>query len=300
MTDILGKRYDLAGKVAAITGGADGIGRASALLLAGLGAQVAILDRDGDKAAALAKTLEAAGATAIALPVDVGNEARLEAAFAELGQRFGRLDVLVNNAGMAVRASADSISLDDWNRVVAVNLTGMFLAARLAARLMAPSGGAIVNTASIAGTQAGAGPIAYSVAKAGVIHLTKVAAAELARDRIRVNAICPGLILTEIFTPPDMVPPAMAQMIKAGMRQTAPDAQPLERAGEPLDIANAALFFSSDESAFVTGVSMLVDGGMHVGPRQAWDPQMRAERQQQMEARRAAFEASQAGDAQVG
>ncbi|HYD45979.1 MAG TPA: SDR family oxidoreductase, partial [Phenylobacterium sp.] len=117
---------------------------------------------------------------------------------------------------------------------------------------------------------------------------------------IRVNAICPGLILTEIFTPADLMPPAMAQMIKAGMRQTAPDAQPLERAGEPLDIANAALFFASEESAFVTGVSMLVDGGMHVGPRQAWDPQMRAERQQQMEARRAAFEAAQAGDAEVG
>ncbi|MCC7266107.1 MAG: SDR family oxidoreductase, partial [Caulobacteraceae bacterium] len=166
--------------------------------------------------------------------------------------------------------------------------------------MKARNGGAIVNTASIAGTQAGAGPIAYSVAKAGVIHLTKVAAAELARDRIRVNAICPGLILTEIFTPSDLVPPAMAQMIKAGMRQTAPDAQPLERAGEPLDIANAALFFASEESAFVTGVSMLVDGGMHVGPRQAWDPQMRAERQKMMDDRRAAFEAAQADDAQVG
>jgi Zn-dependent alcohol dehydrogenase len=138
------------------------------------------------------------------------------------------------------------------------------------------------------------------VAKAGVIHLTRVAAAEVARDGVRVNAICPGLILTNIFTPAETVPTGLATMIKQGMAQTAPDAQPIAKPGLPADIANAALFFASDESAFVTGVHMLVDGGMFVGPRNSWDPEMRAERMKMMEARRAAFEAAEAEDGQAG
>lgn len=289
----------LAGKVAVITGGASGIGRGTVQRFVAEGAKVLIADIRDAEGQALADEL---GANAAYHRCDVLREADIEATMAKAVEVFGGLDILFNNAGAGgSRETLAEMTGEAWDFTQDLLLRSVALGIRYAIpHMKARNGGAIVNTASIAGTQAGAGPIAYSVAKAGVIHLTKVAAAELARDRIRVNAICPGLILTEIFTPPDMVPPAMAQMIKAGMRQTAPDAQPLERAGEPLDIANAALFFASDESAFVTGVSMLVDGGMHVGPRQAWDPQMRAERQQQMEARRAAFEASQAGDAQVG
>ena len=289
----------LAGKVAVITGGASGIGRGTVQRFVAEGAKVLIADIRDAEGQALADEL---GANAAYHRCDVLREADIEATMAKTVEVFGGLDILFNNAGAGgSRETLAEMTGEAWDFTQNLLLRSVALGIHYAIpHMKARNGGAIVNTASIAGTQAGAGPIAYSVAKAGVIHLTKVAAAELARDRIRVNAICPGLILTEIFTPPDMVPPAMAQMIKAGMRQTAPDAQPLERAGEPLDIANAALFFSSDESAFVTGVSMLVDGGMHVGPRQAWDPQMRAERQQQMEARRAAFEASQAGDAQVG
>jgi NAD(P)-dependent dehydrogenase (short-subunit alcohol dehydrogenase family) len=128
--------------------------------------------------------------------------------------------------------------------------------------------------------------------KAAVIHLTRLAAAELGRDRIRVNAICPGLILTNIFTPG--VPEGFADMIKAEMRQSAPEAQPIPKAGEPADIAAAALFFASDESEFVTGVHMLVDGGMFTGPRQAWDPELRGARAREREERLTAWKAEHA------
>ena len=289
----------LAGKVAVITGGASGIGRGTVERFIAEGAKVLIADIKDAEGQALAAQL---GEAAAYQRCDVMLETDIEAVMAKAVETFGGLDILFNNAGAGgARETLTEMTGEAWDFTQNLLLRSVALGIRYAIpHMKARNGGAIVNTASIAGTQAGAGPIAYSVAKAGVIHLTKVAAAELARDRIRVNAICPGLILTEIFTPSDMMPPAMAQMIKAGMRQTAPDAQPLEHAGSPLDIANAALFFASEDSAFVTGVSMLVDGGMHVGPRHAWDPQMRAERQQQMEARRAAFEAAQAGDAQVG
>lgn len=253
MNDILGKRYALAGKFAAITGGADGIGRASARLLADLGASVAILDRDAEKAAALAAELSATGATAIALAVDVGDEARLEAAFAELGQRFGRLDVLVNNAGMAVRASADSIALADWNRVVAVNLTGMFLAARLAARLMAPTGGAIVNTASIMGLSGGIYPnVAYQTTKGGVVNMTRALALEWVADNIRVNAVAPTFVNTGFIAPIT----GDAEKLGAVLAAT-----PMHRLAEPEEIADAIVFLASSAASMITGVTLPVDGG---------------------------------------
>lgn len=284
----------LAGKVAVITGGASGIGRGTVQRFVAEGARVLIADIKDAEGRALAGEL---GGEAVYHRCDVLEEADIEAAMAKAVETFGGLDILFNNAGAGgARETLAEMTGEAWDFSQNLLLRSVALGIRYAIpHMKARGGGAIVNTASIAGTQAGAGPIAYSVAKAGVIHLTRVAAAELARDRIRVNAICPGLILTEIFTPSDMVPAGLAQVIKAGMRQTAPDAQPLEHTGEPLDIANAALFFASEESAFVTGVSMLVDGGMHVGPRHAWDPQMRAERQKMMDERRAAFEAAQVG-----
>lgn len=253
MTDILGARYNLAGKIAAITGGADGIGRATAQLLAGLGAKVAILDRDGDKATALAKTLAANGATAVALPVDVGDEAQLEAAFAELGQCFGHLDILVNNAGMAVRASADAISLADWNRVVAVNLTGMFLSARLAARLMAPAGGAIVNTASIMGLSGGLYPnVAYQTTKGGVVNMTRALALEWVAQNIRVNAVAPTFVNTGFIAPIT----GDAEKLGAVLAAT-----PMHRLAEPEEIADAIIFLASSAASMITGVTLPVDGG---------------------------------------
>ncbi|CAN5778232.1 glucose 1-dehydrogenase [soil metagenome] len=289
----------LKNKIAVITGGCSGIGLGTVELFVAQGAKVMVGDIDDAAGAALTARFE--GQVAYR-HCDVMQESQIEALMAACAETFGGLDILFNNAGAGGSpARLEDMTGEAWDLSQNLLLRSVALGMRYALpHMKARGGGAIVNTASIAGTQAGAGPIAYSVAKAGVIHLTKVAAAEVARDGIRVNAICPGLILTNIFTPSSVIPAGMATMIKQGMAQTAPDAQPIAKPGLPEDIANAALFFASDESAFVTGVSMLVDGGMHVGPRNAWDPAMRAERMAQMEARRTAFEAAEAEDAQQG
>ena len=125
-----------------------------------------------------------------------------------------------------------------------------------------------------------------------MIHLTRTAAAQVGRDNIRINCICPGLILTNIFTPSDSVPAGLADQIKQTMAQTAFNQQPVPKPGLPEDIANAVLFFASEQSAFVTGAHLMVDGGMFVGPRQSWDREMQAERARMAEARRARFEAN--------
>ena len=289
----------LKNKIAVITGGCSGIGLATVERFVEEGAKVMVGDIDAAAGAALEARFD--GAVRYR-HCNVMEEREIEALMGACAETFGGLDILFNNAGAGGSPNRlEDMTGEAWDFSQNLLLRSVALGMRYALpHMKARGGGAIVNTASIAGTQAGAGPIAYSVAKAGVIHLTKVAAAELARDGVRVNAICPGLILTNIFTPAAMVPAGMATTIKQGMAQTAPDAQPIAKPGLPEDIANAALFFASDESAFVTGVSMLVDGGMHVGPRNAWDPVMRAERVAQMEARRAAFEAAEAEDAQQG
>lgn len=286
-------------KIAVITGGCSGIGLGTVERFVAEGARVMVGDIDDAAGAALAARFD--GQVAYR-HCDVTQERQIKALMAACVEAFGGLDILFNNAGAGGSpARLEDMTGEAWDLSQTLLLRSVALGMRYALpHMKARGGGAIVNTASIAGTQAGAGPIAYSVAKAGVIHLTKVAAAELARDGVRVNAICPGLILTNIFTPSSVMPAGLAAMVKQGMAQTAPDAQPIAKPGLPEDIANAALFFASDESAFVTGVSMLVDGGMHVGPRTAWDPALRAERTAQMEARRAAFEAGQAEAARPG
>lgn len=285
----------LAGKVAVITGGASGIGRASVERFVAEGARVLVGDIDEAGGAELERTL---GGQAAFQRCDVTSEADIRALIDEAPRRFGQLDILFNNAGAGgSRETLAEMSGEAWDYSMALLLRSVALGMRYAIPHMKARGrGAIVNTASIAGMQAGAGPIAYSVAKAGVIHLTRLAAAELGRDNIRVNAICPGLILTNIFTPSELVPPGLAEVIKRDMRQSAPNAQPLPKAGAPEDIASAAVFFASDEAAFVTGVHMLVDGGMFTGPPQAWNPEQRAERLRVAEERRAAWEAAQTDD----
>lgn len=289
----------LKGKVAVITGGCSGIGLGTVERFVAEGARVLVGDIDDAAGKALAARHDGA---VVYRHCDVMDEGQIQALMDAAVETFGALDILFNNAGAGGSPQRlEEMTGEAWDRSQDLLLRSVALGMRYAIpHMKARGGGAMVNTASIAGTGAGYGPIAYSVAKAGVIHLTKVAAAELARDGIRVNAICPGLILTNIFTPSDTVPDGMAQMIKQSMAQTASDAQPIAKQGLPADIANAAVFFASDESAFVTGTHLMVDGGMHVGPRNAWDPEMRAERLRQMETRRAAFEAAQAQDAAAG
>lgn len=266
------KRFD--GKVALVTGGASGIGRATALLMARQGARVVIGDRDVAGAEAVAGG--APGIAAAAL--DVTDDAQFAGVVDDLLVQHGRLDILFNNAGAGgTPLPIAEMDMGAWDATVALLLRSVALGTRLAVPAMIRGGGgAIVNTASVAALQAGAAPIAYSVAKAGVLQLTKVSAAELARHGIRVNAVCPGLILTGIFTAGyrDAAPELASDVVRY-MERTADQAQPLRRAGKPNDVADVVAFLASDEARFVTGGHVLVEGGMLVGPRHSWDPEQR-------------------------
>jgi NAD(P)-dependent dehydrogenase (short-subunit alcohol dehydrogenase family) len=243
-------RFSVPGNVAVVTGGGSGIGRAACDVLAAAGAKVAVLDVNRDSAGQVA---EAIGGTAYA--VDVTDESALEATFAEIADSHGRLDILVNNAGIAVRGPATTLSLDDWNRVVAVNLTGMFLAARLAARHMERfgNGGAVVNTASIMGLSGGLYPnVAYQTTKGGVVNMTRALALEWAALRIRVNAVAPTYVRTALTAGLLQNPDVMATITAA---------TPLGRLAEPDEIAAAILFLASPAAAMITGSILPVDGG---------------------------------------
>jgi NAD(P)-dependent dehydrogenase (short-subunit alcohol dehydrogenase family) len=167
----------------------------------------------------------------------------------------------------------EDMTAAEWDRTFALLVRGPMLGMKHAVPVMkARGGGSIINTASIAGLQAGWGPLAYSTAKCAVIHLSKVASAELAPQRIRVNAICPGLIATSIFGASLGLPIAVADQMAARVAEVAPAMQPIPKAGVPDDIAQMALFLGSDASSFVTGGHFVVDGGITIGSRHAWDP----------------------------
>lgn len=281
----------LEGRVAVITGSSSGMGLATTELFVAEGAKVLACDIND----AVGLELEARFPGQVKHQhCDVMREADIEAAMQAAVDAFGGLDIVFNNAGAGGSPQTiQDMTGDAWDFSMNLLLRSVALGIRYAIpHMVARGGGSIINTASIAGTQAGAGPIAYSVAKAGVIHLTRTAAAQVGRDNIRINCICPGLILTNIFTPSDSVPPGLADQIKATMAQTAFNQQPVPKPGLPEDIANAVLFFASEQSAFVTGAHLMVDGGMFVGPRQSWDREMQAERARMAEARRARFEAN--------
>ena len=281
-------------KVAVVTGASSGIGMATVELFVAEGARVVAADINDAAGAALEARYQG---FVHFQHCDVTQEAEIAATMAAAADRFEGLDLVFNNAGAGGSpATIEEMSGEAWDHAMALLLRSVALGIRYATPLLRKrGGGAIVNTASIAGLEAGYGPVAYSVAKAGVIHLTTLAAAQLARHDIRVNAICPGFIQTGIFTASDQIPAGLKAQIQAEMRAAAPAVQPISRAGEPEDIAEACLYLASDASRFVTGTKVVVDGGMTVGPRQAWDPAVQAERARMMEARRAAFEAAQKG-----
>lgn len=258
------------GKVAVVTGGASGIGRATALRFAAEGAIVVIGDVDAEGGEQLAQTSN--GRIAFQ-PTDVTREADIIALLAE-AQRLGGPDILFNNAGAGgLRAKIDEIDAAGWDRTMDLLLRSVALGIRHAAPMMAAKGsGAIINTASVAALAAGAAPTAYSVAKAGVLHLTRLAAADLAKDRIRVNAVLPGFIATNIFASAVGLEGAVRDQANAMIRGISQQAQPIQRSGTPEDIAGAVAFLASDDASFITGTHILVDGGMSVGPRHSWDP----------------------------
>lgn len=250
MTDSTPSPFRLDGKVAAITGGARGIGRRTAELFLSVGAKVVVMDRDAGEANAAAKTI---GAEAIT--VDVSEEAAVEAAFGEIARRHGRLDVLVNNAGMAIRKPTIELPLDDWQKVVDVNMTGVFLCARAAGRLMTAQGaGAIVNLSSIMGLSGGGlyPNISYQTTKGAVVNLTRALAVEWARRGVRVNAVAPTWVDTDFIAQLKGNPELMEEVRRV---------TPLGRLASTEEVANAILFLASPAAAMVTGHILAVDGG---------------------------------------
>ncbi len=257
------------GKRAVVTGAASGIGRATAQRLADEGAEVWIGDIDEDGGHTLA---DASGGRIRFQRCDVSKVDDIRELI-EAADAAGGIDCLANNAGAGgSRERIDAIEADDWDRTHALLLRSVAMGIRYAAPLMAKrGGGSIVNTASISAFQSGAAPIAYSVAKAGVVHLSSVAAAELSQHNIRVNSVAPGFIATGIFTASLGMGGTARAQADAAIAGMAAKAQPIQRTGQPEDIAAAIAYLLSDEAGFVTGTNLLVDGGMLIGPRHSWD-----------------------------
>ncbi|MBA3810120.1 MAG: SDR family oxidoreductase [Caulobacteraceae bacterium] len=260
----------LEGKVALITGGCSGIGLGTVELFVAEGARVVAADVQDEKGAILEKRFPE---HARYIHCDVTAEAEIAAACALARDAFGGLDILFNNAGHAgAPGGVEAMTAEGWDAVFALLVRGAALGMKHALPLMlARGGGSIINTASIAGLQAGWGPLAYSTAKAAVIHMSRCAAAELSPHKIRVNAICPGLIATSIFGTALGLPREGADQMAALVAQNAAVAQPIPKAGLPADIAAAALYLASDDSLFVSGTHLVVDGAITVGARHAWD-----------------------------
>lgn len=248
----------LSEKVALITGGGTGIGLACAELFAKQGARVAIAGRRREPLDVAVRAIVETGAEAAAVTCDVTNRKSVESALAQVVARFGRLDVLVNNAGAVVVATAEQTSDEDWERLLATNLTGTFLMSRAALPLMRKAGGgSIVNIGSILGLVARRDRAAYCAAKAGVTGLTKAMALDHAHEKIRVNCVCPSIVETELGLRSLRLasdPEAERQRRIAGI--------PLGRMGKPEDVALMALYLASDESAWITGAAMPLDGGL--------------------------------------
>lgn len=256
----------LEGKVAVITGGASGIGAATAELFVAEGARVLIGDLQADVGE---ETAAAWGDRAAFQRCNVAVEADVAGLVAGAVDRWGRLDCIYNNAGFggAIGPIA-STTEQDFDLTFDVLLKGVFFGMKHAAPVMAAQGsGSIISTASVAGLNTGGAPHLYNTAKAGVIQLTRSVANEMAEHGVRVNCICPGFIATPLAAgkPISFQGRAAAEARIQQMRDTTDDAQPMKRVGEPRDIAHAALFLASDESEWVTGIDLVVDGGYRTG-----------------------------------
>jgi len=262
----------LDGKVAVITGGASGIGEATVRLFVDEGARVVVADIQDRKAETLVDTL---GGAAVYQRTDVSQEEDVRAAVQRAVDEYGRLDCIYNNAGFGGAVGPiEEIPVDEYDATMNVLLRGVFLGMKHAAPVMKAQGsGSIISTASVAGLRGGDGPHIYSAAKAAVVHLTRSVSLELAESGVRVNCICPGGIATPIFKGailPDMEDSAVVEMVKPFLVQF----QPIKRSGLPEDIARAALWLTSDESSFVTGQAIVVDGGFTAGRKWSEQPEM--------------------------
>ncbi len=255
----------LEGRRTVITGAASGIGAETARLFVAEGASVVLADLEVDRGERLAAEL---GDRARFVEVDVAEEGAVERAIEESIGTFGGLDVIFNNAGNPGSIGRiEDIDMALFDRTVAIHLRGVFLGIRAAARVMRPQGhGSIINTASVAGLRANYGGHDYSAAKAAIAHLTVTAANELGEDDVRVNAICPGGIATSIFGRGAGLDADAAESTVGVIEAVLSDVAPMKRSGQPIDIAEAALWLASDASSFVTGQAIAVDGGLVTGP----------------------------------
>jgi len=255
------KLFELEKKTALVTGAGRGIGAATAQLFAAAGAAVAVLDKDENHAVRTVEAITRAGGKAVAVACDVTREADVEEVFAGIVKELGGIDILVNNAGRAIRKPATEVPMAEWQQVIDLNLSALFVCSRIAARHMrvsrrgapAPAGGSIVNLASIMGLSGGIFPNAsYQASKGGVVNLTRALALEWAKDRIRVNAVAPTFVKTD-FTAPIFSNPALLEEVG---RHT-----PLGILPEVDDIAAAILFLASPAARCITGVTLPVDSG---------------------------------------
>jgi NAD(P)-dependent dehydrogenase (short-subunit alcohol dehydrogenase family) len=258
---------DFAGKVALVTGGGNGIGAATCRAFAAAGAHVAVLDRDRAAAERIAAEIAAAGGRAAAHPLDVADGALFRRIAETVAAQAGGIDVLVNCAGVTVRRTLDAMQPEDWQRVIAVNLTGAFYGIQaVLPHLRRRGGGAVVNIASIAGRRISFGGTAnYTASKAGLLGLTRHAAYELAPDHIRVNAVCPGPTATAFG----------GAMRSPEEKEAAGRRIPLGRMVEPEDIADAVLFLAGPRARMITGVALDVDGGVLISNNVPYDEYFR-------------------------
>ena len=251
----------LEGKIALVTGGGSGLGKASALKLAAQGADIALLSRTKEEVDAVAAKITAKGRKALPLYADISDTTDMQSAFDRIGQTFGRLDIVFANAGInGTWAPIDELAIEDWDQTIAVNLRGTFLTLRHAVPLMKQRGGSIVITSSINGTRTftTAGASAYSTTKAGQLALAQMTALELAKYRIRVNAICPGAIESNIEENTER-----QNVEKAAEPADYPDGEiPLTdgRPGKAKDVADLVCFLASDASRHITGTPIWIDG----------------------------------------
>jgi 3-oxoacyl-[acyl-carrier protein] reductase len=242
----------LEGKVAIITGSGRGLGKEAAFLFAEEGAKVVVGDINYESAEEVAAAIGEKGGEAMAVKLDVTDSASIQAMVDVVMERFGSIDVLVNNAGITADAQLVKMNQDQWDRVIAVNLKGVYNCTKAIAPIMIARGsGRIINTSSVVGVYGNFGQTNYAATKAGVIGMTKVWARELGRKGITVNAVAPGFTMTEMMS-------TVPEKILSGIR----DKTPLGRLGEPRDIAYAYLYLASDEANFVNGATIQVDGGL--------------------------------------
>lgn len=258
----------LDGKVALITGAGSGIGRATAILFAQEGAKVAVVDMDEPGAKGAADQITKAGGQAFAFKADVSKARDAEAMVAETVKRYGRLDILYNNAGIFFPAQVHSMTEEEWDRMLGINLKGVFLGCKYAlAEMMKQQAGVILATGSIAGLEGHNGEPHYGAAKAGVNNLMKSIAMDYAHYNVRANCVCPGGVQTNIAKDiVSKIPPE--QLVKMG--QLALSHTLIKRQAQPEEIARAALFLCSDDSSFITGQTLVVDGGWMAGHRMAF------------------------------